>query len=158
MQRFLSKRSWYQRLSSFRRGLAYSTSTVGLVAAFLAVTLVFFASNPSDSLLADLANLGAVFLVGYAVETAWVVRAMRAAPVDDREERLGTMAGFGAAGLTGIMLGIFLAERVRLGHWIWIDEILFAWVVASTLFLGLFVVLQPVLTHEWLGKGDEPID
>lgn len=158
MQRLLSKRAWYRRLPPFRRGLIYSTLIVGLVATALAVTLVFCVSNPTDSLLTDLANLGAVFLVGYAVEMAWLVRAMRAVPVEDREERLGTMAGFGAAGLLGILLGIFLAERVRSGHWIWIDEVFFAWTMASTLFLGLFVVLQPVLTHEWLDNSDEPVD
>lgn len=112
--------------------------------------LLFTDPKPSPELLRSLAGLGATLFIAYAVETSWIVRATRDRDLDERQGRLGTMVGFGTAGLIGIAFALALSERAGAHHWIFLDELAFAWAVASLGMFGIVVVLQPLLIHEWM--------
>lgn len=144
-------------LTPMRRGFWEAVQLI----AFLSVAVWFFlrwaAPKPSPEFLRSLAAIGGTLLIAYVVETSWIVKASRARDLDERESRLGTLVGFGAAGLVGIALALAISERASVHHWIWLDEIAFAWAVASLGMFGITVVLQPLLIHEWMDdeKQDE---
>jgi hypothetical protein len=152
VQGFLWKLPVLRGLSPVRKGLAEAACLVTGVSLMTAAGLGFVAPRPSDSLLRSLAEIGAALLIAYAIEISWLVRASRARPLAEREARLGVFVGLGAAGLLGIALALAIAEPASEHHWTRLDEIAFAWAIVSLGMLGLVVVLQPLITHEWLDE------
>lgn len=154
MQRVLWKLPVLRSLNPVRKGFAEGLAAIAAGSLFAVFGLTVIASKPTDDLLRSLAEVGATFLIAYVIEVSWIVKTSSTArALDERESRLGTFIGIGAAALFGIALALGLAERARVHHWNFFDEIGFAWVAVSLVALGAVVVLQPLLTHEWLNDG-----
>lgn len=152
MQGFIWKLPLLRDLDPVRRGLGEAGFLVVGTSLIFMAGLHLAASRPSDDLLRSLAEIGATLLIAYVIEISWLVRASRGRPLDEREKRLGFFVGLGAAGLLGIALALAVAEPAGAHHWNQPDEIAFAWAVVSLGILGLTVILQPLLTHEWLDE------
>jgi hypothetical protein len=86
-------------------------------------------------------------LLAYVVEISWLTGRIRS--VSDYERRLGAFVGIGAGGLLGVVVALLLAAHRTAGHSNLLDGVGLAWVAASLAFLGGFVVVQPLLVHEW---------
>jgi len=127
---------------------------LGTALIFAAITQIA-SVRPAAETLESAAQIGATLLIAYAVETSWVIRASRHRPSRDREERLGSFTAVGSAAALGVVFSLGLADRVHAGHWIWLDGLGFGWVLGSILVLGLFVVMQPWITHEWMYEDEE---
>jgi hypothetical protein len=108
--------------------------------------------------LSDLGQIGAALLIAYAIATSWLMRASRSRPIDERENRLGALVGVGGGGLFGIILALALSERANVDHWIWLDQAAFGWVAASLVCLGVMVVLQPLVVHDWIDEEHRDYD
>lgn len=108
-----------------------------------------FDIEPGSDLLLAVAQIGATLLVAFAVVVTGLVRVSHHRPRSEREERLGAFLGVGAGGLAGVFLALALSARADAGHWIWVDTALLAWIAISTLMLGVLVVMQPLVEHEW---------
>lgn len=165
MQGFFWRLPVLRGLSPLRKGFAEGLAVIAFGSAIGAVSLAFIASQPTEGLLRSLAEIGATLLIAYVIEVSWIVRASSPArALNERENRLGAFIGIGAAALFGIALALGLAERAKAHHWTSLDEVAFAWVTVSFLVLGVAVVLQPLITHEWLdddarvppGREEEP--
>lgn len=144
-------------LTPMWRGFWEAVLLIAFVTLPACIILQVAAPDPSAGTLRSLAEIGATLLIAYVVETSWIVQASRARALDERESRLGALVGIGASGLVGIVFALALAERASVHHWIWLDEIAFAWVVASLGMFGVTVVLQPLLIHEWM-DDDKRVD
>jgi hypothetical protein len=110
----------------------------------LAVRLV---SDPSADLLSGLASLGTGLLLAYIVEISWLTSRMRR--LSDYERRLGAFVGVGASGLLGVVVALLLAAHREAGHSNLLDSVGVSWVAVSLTFLGVVVIIQPLLIHEW---------
>lgn len=109
--------------------------------------------NPSADLLNGLANLGTGLLLAYVVEISWLTSRMRRLP--DYERRLGAFIGVGAGGLLGVVVALLLAAHRDAGHSNLLDSVGVSWVAVSLTFLGVVVIIQPLLGHEWSdGQSD----
>jgi hypothetical protein len=143
-----------RRWSSIRKGAA---ETVGVITIGTVAATPLFASwvkRPSPGLLQTMGQIGATLLIAYVLEISWLVKASRERPLEERENRLGAFVGVGFAGLLGIAFSLALAERTSLDHWIWLDALGFSWVALSLCLLGCMVVMQPLVTHEWMDDED----
>lgn len=63
--------------------------------------------------------------------------------------------GIGVAAFIAIAVSLALVARVEHGDWKLLDGLALGFVLGALLMVGLTVVMQPLLTHEWL-NGDEP--
>lgn len=115
--------------------------------------LAQLAEFPSEELLRYMAAIGATLLIAYAVETASVARSpfIRS---ETRENWIGAIIGGGSCGFLGIVVALALAERAKVDHWTWIDEVAFSFAAGSLLLLGAFVVALPYLAYEWSRDDD----
>jgi NADH:ubiquinone oxidoreductase subunit 6 (subunit J) len=131
-----------------QRGFAWSVLTMLFVSVCFWPAVSGLAKQPSTGLLQTMATIGATLLVAYAVESAATTRGSFAR-TDTNETWLGVLVGAGAVGLLGIALALALGERANVGHWNTLDDLGFAIVVGSLLFLALILVLMPWFSHEW---------
>lgn len=136
-------------LSPLQQGVAWAALSIAFTAACLWPTLSAVAELPSPALLRYMAGIGATLLVAYAVESASAVKASRIRS-PKQENWIGAIVGAAASGVVGIGISLSLAERARVGHWGWFDDLAFAFAVSSLIFLALFVVLLPLLSYEEL--------
>lgn len=107
----------------------------------------FVVPRPSADLLEGFASVGTGLLLAYVVEISWLTTRMRS--LSDYERRLGAFVGIGAGGLLGVVVALLLAAHRNAGHSNLLDNVGLTWVAASLAFLGSFVILQPLLVHEW---------
>jgi MFS family permease len=138
-----------------RRGLTEGVGVILMLAAISWFVLSTVAPDPSAGLLRGLAEIGATLLIAYVLETSWIVRASRARPLEEREDRLGALLGIGAGALVGICLALALAERAAVHHWIWLDELCFGLVIGPLLMVAFTVVMQPLIIHEWMDEDEQ---
>lgn len=121
---------------------------LALLVCTVALTLVtLLVSDPSADLLYGFASLGTGLLLAYVVEISWLTGRIRSA--SDYKRRLGAFVGIGAGGLLGVVVALLLAAHREAGHSNLLDSVGLAWVAASLAFLGGFVIVQPLLVHEW---------
>lgn len=109
--------------------------------------------DPSGDLLKGFASLGTGLLLAYVVEISWLTTRIRREP--DYERRLGAFVGIAAGGLLGVVIALLLAAHRAAGHSGLLDSIGLSWVAVSLAFLGGFVIIQPLLVHEWTGQRRE---
>jgi hypothetical protein len=130
---------------------------LALVVCTIAGTLAAHAvPDPSNDLLDGIASLGTGLLLAYVVEISWLTARMRREP--DYERRLGAFVGIGAGGLVGVVIALLLAAHRAAGHSNLLDSIGLSWVAVSLAFLGGFVIIQPLLVHEWSGSSQPDSD
>ncbi|MET0558298.1 MAG: hypothetical protein ABW065_06465 [Solirubrobacterales bacterium] len=110
--------------------------------------------RPSAATLESTAQIGATLLVAYALEISWLIRASRRRPLAERQDRMGAFTTMGAAAALGIAISLALAEQSLRHDWTWLDRFGFGWVVVSLFVLGLMIVMQPWMTHEWIDEDD----
>lgn len=124
-----------------------------LVGCTISMTLVArLVSDPSADLLSGVSSLGTGLLLAYVVEISWLTSRMRRLP--DYERRLGAFVGVGAGGLLGVVVALLLAAHRDAGHSNLLDCVGVSWVAVSLAFLGVVVIIQPLLVHEW--SDDQP--
>lgn len=140
---------------SLRRGLFEALLVMaGLTAPCTILIVLIGAGRPTTELLETLAQVGAALLIAYVLEVSWLVKVSRERPLQERENRLGALLGVGVAAFVAIAVSLGLVARVGHGDWIWIDVLSLGFVLGALLMVGLTVVMQPLLTHEWLTSGD----
>jgi hypothetical protein len=138
-----------QRVGEIEKGAL--EALLALVVSTIAGTLVAsVVPHPSDDLLKGFASLGTGLLLAYVVEISWLTTRMRREP--DYERRLGAFVGIGAGGLVGVVIALLLSAHRAAGHSNLLDSIGLSWVAVSLAFLGGFVIIQPLLVHEWSGE------
>ncbi len=142
-------------LTPLQRGLAEGGGVVGCFGLAVLLLVAFADPRPSAGLLENLAQVGATLLIAYVVEISWLVKAARSTSAEERENRLGAFVGVGASGLIGIGLALALVERASIGQWSGLNDLEFGWVVGSLSTLGIVVVLQPILVHEWMDAASD---
>jgi hypothetical protein len=152
-----------RELTMLRRGIVEAASTMIGLSVCLFIFLSFIAPpRPDEGLLEALAGIGSTLLIAYVVEVTWLVHASSSRPLEEREKRLGALTGIAGSAFIGVGLAIALAARVHAGHWLLIDRLGFGFVLGTLLMAGIFVVMQPVLAHEWMddpaGLNSEPDD
>jgi hypothetical protein len=137
------------QISEIIRGAVEAIGMV-LVGALAALPLfIFWIPLPSESTLSQIADVGIVLVLAYAVEGAWLVLVPHLAEEEDYENRLGAIAGIGIAGMFGVVCALMLAAHRAAGHANALDFVGFAWVVFSLSCLAGVVVSQPLLVHVW---------
>lgn len=102
-----------------------------------------------------MSGIGGTLLIAYAVESSAAVTGRRGR---NAENRVGVIVGAAASGLAGIVVCLGLAERAEVWHWGLVDELAFAYAVASLGILALIVVLLPWVRYEELRgaqRGDD---
>lgn len=96
----------------------------------------------------SIASIGATLLVAWAVEGAWMAT-KNERDGEDRENWLGSTAGFGVAGLLGIAIALLVAEHRAAGHGNFLDSLGLWWSVVALGLLGTLVVMYPVIVDRW---------
>jgi multisubunit Na+/H+ antiporter MnhB subunit len=152
MRGFLRNLRALRGSTPMRRGLVDAAGAILVLAGISWYLMAAVAPDPSGELLRGLSEIGATLLIAYVLEISWIVRASRARPLQEREERLGTFVGVGAAALAGICLALALSERTAVHHWTWLDELGFGFVVGPLLMVAITVAMQPLLVHEWMDE------
>jgi hypothetical protein len=150
MRRFWWKLPYLRGLTPLQRGYWEAGLVVSGLAILLWVAFEMWSVDPTPGVLSSLAEIGATLLIAYVIEISWLVRASRTRRLEERESRLGALTGVGYAGLLGIGASLALSERATAHHWTWLDGLGFGFAVGSLAMLGLMVVMQPMLTHEWM--------
>jgi hypothetical protein len=160
MQGFWWKLPYLRGLTPRGRGYWEAGFLISGLAILIWAVFQMLSVDPSPELLRSLAEIGATLLIAYVIEVSWLVRASRARRLEERESRLGALTGVGYAGLLGIGVSLALSGQVAAHHWVWLDGIGFGFAVGSLAMLGITVVMQPMLTHEWMDddKRAQPTD
>lgn len=158
MAGFQGKLPVLRGLSPFRTGLADGAASAGLVTAFFGVTMNLASLRPTPDMLQAAGQIGATLLVAYAIEISWLMRASRRRSLEEREVRLGAFTAIGAAAALGIAFSLVLTGRAEAGNWTAVDGLGAGWVAASLIWLGVLVVMQPWVTHEWMYEDDASVD
>jgi hypothetical protein len=143
-------------LNPFRRGLLDGLGTLAAATAPTAAFMIWLRVRPDPGLLLGVAQIGATFLVAYAVVVSWLVGTSRDRPSAEREERLGSFLGVGFGGLCGVAFAVVLSARTGKVVWTWLDDALLAWTTAAVFVLGVLVVMQPWVVHEWSDENPPP--
>lgn len=109
---------------------------------------------PSPDLMRSIAEIGATLLVAWTVEAAWMAT-NNAREGDEREDWLGSIAGFGICGLLALVVALAVAEHRAAGHGNLLDDIGLWWSVVALVALGAVVVMHPVIVERWTAEpGD----
>jgi hypothetical protein len=141
-------------LSPIWKGAADGVSAVVIAGLAATVAVTFGSVRPSAGTLRSASEICATLLIAYAIEVSWLIRASRRRDLEERESRLGAFTAVGAAAALAVLFSLILADRLEAGHWILIDDFGLGWVVASLFMLGIMVVMQPWMTHEWMYEDD----
>jgi len=102
---------------------------------------------PSPQLCYSIAGTGVAILLGYVVESVWMVG--RAKRRSWHENWLGSVCGLGLAGLLGVALAVVVAAHREGGHGNLLDDLGLWWSAVSLVFLGVLVTLHPFVVDRW---------
>ncbi len=102
----------------------------------------------------SMAEIGVTLLLAYVVEAAWMATRLSRETEEEREHWLGSTAGFGLAGLIGVIIALLVAEHRAAGHGNALDAFGLWWSVFSLGLLGVAVALHPVIVARWRHTGD----
>lgn len=120
------------------------------VIALLTAVLVFFTQSlgyPSPELCYSIAGVGIAILLGYVVESVWMVS--RAKRRTWHENWLGLVCGFGLGGLLGIATALVVAAHREGRHGNLLDDLGIWWSISSLAMLGILVTLHPFIADRW---------
>jgi hypothetical protein len=141
-----------RRISPLWRGFLGASATIAFFGLCLFPALSQLASKPSAGLLRSIAQIGGALLIAWTIQTALVIRESHYRdPV--QESTLGALMGSTACGLLGIVVSLGLSERAEVGHWTWVDRLVFSLAASSLFFLGICVGLLAYITYEWSRQG-----
>jgi|GEM_PF-1851769 len=115
--------------------------------AALGVYLARWLSYPSVQLCYSIAGVGVTILLGYVVESVWIVG--RAKRRDWHENWLGSISGLGLAGLLGVASALVVAAHREAGYGNLLDDVGVWWSVSSLSLLGILVIMHPVIVDRW---------
>jgi hypothetical protein len=110
---------------------------------------------PSSDLLGDIANIGVVLVLAYVVEAVGLVPRMTAEG-DNYDDSIGLMTGLAAAGMVGIVFAVALSAHRAAGHANLLDDLGFAWIVASLTILAGIVTIHPLIVDSWERPKQRP--
>lgn len=134
------------------RGIEEWFVVAALTAAGLGLVSALLLPHPSAALMRDIANIGIVLVLAFAVEAAWLAPHVADGSSKDDKEEMGRLLGLGLAGLLGVVVAVLVSAHRAAGHGNLLDDFGLGWAVASLTALGLMVVLHPWLVHVWEDK------
>ncbi|MEX2447647.1 MAG: hypothetical protein WD404_02760 [Solirubrobacterales bacterium] len=124
--------------------------------ALLTVCCAHFARSldyASPELCYSLAGIGMAILLGYVVESVWMVN--RAKRNDFHEYWLGNICGAGLAGLTGVASAVLVAAHREGGGGSLLDDLGIWWSAWSLGLLGVLVTLHPLVVDRWSRQDED---
>jgi hypothetical protein len=133
-------------LDPIQKGLVQALGSVAIASLGGALALGTMPAA-SPGLLENVATIGAVLVLAYVVEAAWLVTQVEI--TDDHEEWLGFLTGAGLAGLVGVIVALLVAEHRAAGHDSFLDDLGVSWAAVSLAILGCVLVLQPLLADRY---------
>jgi hypothetical protein len=127
-------------------GLIEALATIVVLTSAGAYAAQSFA-YPSPEFCYSLAGIGVAILLGYVVESVWMVS--RAKRKRWHENWLGNVCGIGLAGFFGVAAALLAAAHREGGHGNLLDDLCIWWSVSSLGLLGMLVVLHPFIVDRW---------
>jgi hypothetical protein len=135
-------------MSPIWRGFGSTFAVIAFFGLCLFPSLSELANRPSPGPLRSIAQIGGTLLIAWTVQAALAVRVSHYRDAT-QESIVGSLIGSSACGFLGIVLMLGLSERAEVGHWVWVDRLVFALAASSLFFLGICVVLLAYFTYEW---------
>jgi Kef-type K+ transport system membrane component KefB len=146
----------FRRISRIGRATIEAVVATTLAAAASLIVVFGWHLDPSPEAAGTLAQVGATILVAYGVEASWLLKSSHVRS-RNREAGVGTASGIAFCGLIGIACAVALSSEGHNSQSVF-QKLLLGWILASFLFLGVFVALVPNLVYDWTHQMDSPAD